>query len=192
MTENLVIPVILKIMAFFLFSELLYTFYSRISNPKFDSNQNFDASASVFYNFKLLSQVGEKSSILPRSFASLIPIMSFIGHIFALIMMPISMGEFSYTSQFSFFIFWLIIGTSPLLKILLAITSEHPAKIQTSRELASKIVHYYLALLISFISILIIVVYSSLNSRVLNLESIIDYQKENTLFLIINPFSFFW
>ena len=39
------------------------------------------------------------------------------------------------------------------------------------KEIASKIVHYYLALLISFISILVIVVYSSQNSRILNLKS---------------------
>jgi hypothetical protein len=189
---------ILKPILIIILGELFRSLYFQINNPKNVFTSSSESSNYLIFHLNQLKVTPQNSNFLNKTIAKIGPFFIFGLALIGAMVFPLYSESFFYTNEFSLLLIIPLIMAIPLIYIMFALSSSHPSRIQTAKELASNITNYFLPLVISTFSLFITVYRYNPASAIFTFADIVEFQKvsliEGTsiprIFLFVNPFAF--
>lgn len=189
---------IIKIILFLILSELIYSLNLKLKRNNIPNQNLYPNSVRFFNSLHHFKEKSKDSLLLDPILSKIMPYMAILFSLVALSLFPILNSSIEYKIYFGPEFIIIILIFLMLINLFMVIISQHPNRIQNSKEIISKMVNYLLPIILALIAIKITLTRN--NVTVFSFYTIIDYQNNAILtifgytlpsiFLFMNPFSF--
>jgi NADH:ubiquinone oxidoreductase subunit H len=197
------IDLIIKPICLIIIAELSWNLFINLKSKEVRAKSTYSKKTSFYRHIQMLSEPSSPSKYIHNYLTLIMPALLFILTVFAILLFPLMPSSFFYHENNTIFFIFSILLSFPAAGIIIALTSQHFSRIQATKELMTKVVQYYFAIILCTIALYIMIYRfqsETESSLAFTFEELIEFQQTKSIsifgievpaiFLFLNPIGF--